>query len=73
MPTSPRTLRSFPSHKEADDGGFVAGSPAERVGLVWELTREAWLFSGIADPDQPLQRDREVLIRPDPADHKAKT
>jgi hypothetical protein len=73
MVTPHRDLRSFPSHAEADDGGFVDGSPADRLALVWELTRDAWLFLGTTDPDQPLQRDREVLIRPDPPDPETKT
>jgi hypothetical protein len=39
-----RTVRVFRSHDEADDGGFMPGSPAERLAQVWELTHDAWLF-----------------------------
>ena len=34
------------SPQEADDGGFVSGTAAERISLVWELTKSAWAFMG---------------------------
>lgn len=37
----------FRSHAEADDGGYMPGSPVERLSQVWDLTQEAWsVFQG---------------------------
>jgi len=59
-----RTGRLFRSHQEADDGGFMPGTPAERLAQVWELTRDAWLFlDPTFDAEQRLQRDIAVLVR----------
>jgi hypothetical protein len=56
-------VRVFQSHGEADDSGFMPGTPAERLAEVWELTREAWLFLEPTDAEQRLQRDVAVLVR----------
>ena len=53
----------YRSLAEADDGGYMPGSPEERVSQVWELTKEAWsVFQG-AHAESRLQRDVAVLIR----------
>ena len=51
------------SHAEADDGGYMPGTPAERLGEVWELTKEVWSFAEGKDAEQRLQRDVEVFSR----------
>ena len=51
------------STREVDDGGFMPGTPAERLLEVWELTREVWAFCQQADAESRLQRDVGVLIR----------
>jgi hypothetical protein len=48
---------------EADDRGYMAGTPEERILEVWELTREVWAFSRQDDAEQRLQRDAAVLVR----------
>ena len=48
---------------EADDGGFMPGTPEERVLEVWELTREVWAFSQETNAESRLQRDVAVLVR----------
>lgn len=59
-----RTVKLLRSDHEADDGGFMPGSPAERLAQVWELTRDAWLFfDATFDAEQRLQRDVAVLVR----------
>lgn len=64
MPLERRTVRLFRSHQEAEDGGFMPGSAAERLAQVWELTRDAWLFLDPSfDAEQRLQRDVAVLVR----------
>ncbi len=45
-----------------EDNGYVDADPAERVGMVWELTKQAWAFAGI-NAEQRLQRNVTKLIR----------
>ena len=47
---------------DADDGGYMPGTPAERLSEVWELTREAWAFFRNTNAEQRLRRDVAVLI-----------
>lgn len=56
-------VRTYRSLAEADDGGYMTGSPEERLSQVWELTKEAWSFVQGAHAEQRLQRDVAVLIR----------
>lgn len=56
-------VRVYRSHAEADDGGYMPGTPAERLAQVWELTREAWAFFRKEDAERRLQRHVAVLIR----------
>jgi hypothetical protein len=55
--------RLFRSPADADDGGYMAGTPAYRVGEVWELTKEVWFFAEGKDAERGLQRDVEVFSR----------
>jgi hypothetical protein len=63
MPLDRQKERLFRSHAEADDGGYMPGTPAERLGEVWELTKEIWSFAEGKDAEQRLQRDVEVFSR----------
>ncbi len=56
-------VRLHRSHAAADDGGYMAGTAAERLSQVWELTHEAWSFFRGNDAEQRLQRDVAVLVR----------
>ena len=58
-----RQVSVYRSHAEADDGGYMPGTPAECLAQVWELTREAWAFFREADAERRLQRHVAVLIR----------
>jgi hypothetical protein len=54
------------SHADADDGGYMPGTAAERLSEVWDLTQEVWLFFQGAqgtDAEPRLQRDVAVLTR----------
>ena len=42
---------------------FVPGTPASRIGLLWELTKEAASLSGKYDAEQRLQRHITVIKR----------
>ncbi|MBN2591721.1 MAG: hypothetical protein JXA96_17780 [Sedimentisphaerales bacterium] len=46
-----------------EDNGYVDANPAERISMVWELTKQVWAFAGI-DAEQRLQRNVAKLIRP---------
>lgn len=41
---------------EVYDDEFVAGTPSELIGLMWELTREVSAIGGHYDPERRLQR-----------------
>jgi hypothetical protein len=49
------------SNNRNDD--FVPGTPADRLGLVWILTREITSFSKKHDAERRLQRHVTCLIR----------
>lgn len=53
------------SFREADDGGFMAGTARQRIEEVWELTKDAYAFfpGGRQDVERRLQRHVAVLIR----------
>ena len=48
---------------EADDHGFMAGSMAERLSYMWELTQSAWAFVPGYHAEQRLQRHIATLTR----------
>lgn len=35
---------------------FAGTTPAERIGMVWPLTLEAWAFRGMTDAESRLPR-----------------
>src|SRR5579883_1111370 len=39
-------VRVYRSHPEADDGGYMPATRAERLSRVWELTEDEWAFFG---------------------------
>jgi hypothetical protein len=45
------------------DDSFVEATPAERVGFVWELTKEMWSLRNRQDAERRLQRDVTNLIQ----------
>jgi hypothetical protein len=55
-------VRLYSSHAAAEDGGYMAGTAAERLSQVWELTQEIWPFTQGKHAEQRLQRDVAVLI-----------
>jgi hypothetical protein len=48
---------------EAEDSGYMPGTPEQRILEVWELTKDAWTFFRQGDAEQRLQRDVAVLVR----------
>ena len=47
---------------DEEDNGYVDAEPAERISMVWELTKQAYAFAGI-NAEQRLQRNVAKLIR----------
>jgi hypothetical protein len=35
---------------------FAGTTPAERIGMIWPLTLEAWAFKGMTDAESRLPR-----------------
>jgi hypothetical protein len=62
-PLDRHQIRIHRSHADADDGGYMPGTPAERLSEVWDLTRDVWAFFRETNAEQRLQRDVAVLIR----------
>jgi hypothetical protein len=46
-----------------EDDDFVDASPAERLGMMWELTAEIWSLKGQDCAQQRLQRHVARLVR----------
>jgi hypothetical protein len=38
-------------------------TPAERIGMIWQLTLDAWAFVEGFDAEAPMQRDVVRVIR----------
>ncbi|MEI8011241.1 MAG: hypothetical protein WCI27_01990 [Candidatus Omnitrophota bacterium] len=47
----------------ADDDVFMPGTPQERIGVVWDLTCEAYALKGGVDVEQRLQRHIAQFVR----------
>jgi hypothetical protein len=45
-----------------EDDNFVDASPAERLGVMWELTAELWSMRGKDCAQQRLQRHVASLV-----------
>ena len=58
-----RSLTAKSQMSDNDNDDFVPGTPAERIGLVWPLTREIATLSGRYDAEQRLQRHVTSLGR----------
>ena len=63
LPLDRQQISIHRSHADADDGGYMPGTPAERLSEVWDLTRDVWAFFRETNAEQRLQRDVAVLIR----------
>ena len=47
---------------DADDS-YVEASPAQRVGFVWEITKELWSLRNRQDAERRLQRNVATLVK----------
>ena len=55
-------VRKFSLHDPGEDD-LKGKSPGERMGMVWQLTLDAWAFKEKLDAESRLQRDVVVLKR----------
>jgi hypothetical protein len=58
-----RTRTALKRQSERRNEDYVEGTAEERVGLVWELTKEAASLSGKYDVERRLQRHVTRVIR----------
>jgi hypothetical protein len=58
-----RNLTRLLKQTEDQDDGYVEGTPAYRLSLVWEITKDVYAFSGSGDAERRLQRNVAPLVR----------
>jgi len=58
-----RTKAVLLKMKDTDDDGFVDATPAERIAMVDQLTRNACAFMGMNDADFRVRKDIVKIIR----------
>ncbi len=46
--------------QDQDDDGFVDATPAERMGMVWQMTLDAWSFM---DPESAQSEFQRHVVR----------
>ncbi len=56
-PVNPVRMRDL--HERAEDNVYRAMTPAERIGMMWQLALDAWAFAGIDVPT--ISRDRWIV------------
>jgi hypothetical protein len=54
-----RTVTKLTTIKESEDHGYMPGTPAERVNIVWDITVALWSIStrGQINAESRLQRN----------------
>jgi hypothetical protein len=59
-----RNIRKSRLSDQGKEDDLKGKSPGELMGMVWELTKDAWAFKGEPiDPEQRLQRHVVRVIR----------
>jgi len=51
-------------HKQEQDKDLENTSPSERIGMMWQLTLDAWAFKGEKFAEPGLQRHIISIQRP---------
>lgn len=49
--------------EEDQDDGYVEADKADLISMVWDITKDAWVFVRGANAERRLQRDVGNLIR----------
>ena len=55
-------IRRFNIEEDQDDG-YVEANRADLISMVWDITKDAWVFVEGANAERRLQRDVGKLIR----------
>lgn len=62
--TDEKTIRVVGLHEKEQRVDYADASPADRIGVMWQLAVDAWTFMGQAERAQsPLQRDVVCIKR----------
>jgi hypothetical protein len=56
------SIRRFNIEEDQDDG-YVEADRADLMSMVWDITKDAWVFVRGANDERRLQRDVGKLIR----------
>ena len=54
--SDPTPVRIRGLYERAEDNDFEGMTPAERVGMMWQLALDAWAFQGSGDAESRLLR-----------------
>jgi hypothetical protein len=57
------TVRVTRLRDQGTESDLDGTTPAERIGMIWQLTLDAWAFMGDADLHAPMRRDIARVIR----------
>jgi hypothetical protein len=57
-------LRRYTLGEEPSVDLLAVTTPEQRLGMMWELARQAWLLGGHPIPDYPRHRSPGRLVRP---------
>lgn len=63
MTQQARTIRILPLTDHATDRDLPTTTQAERLAVMWQLTLDAWAFTGAPDAQSRLQRHVVRLVR----------
>ena len=63
MTQQARTIRILPLTDHATDRDLPTTTQTERLAMMWQLTLDAWAFTGASDSQSRLQRHVVRLVR----------
>ena len=58
-----RTIRIRDLHDRRNDEDYSDMTPAERLGIMWQLALDAYAFQGAEDAKSRLSRDTVHILR----------
>jgi len=57
------TVKKVGPHDAAQERNVVAGTPAERIHMMWQLAMDAWAFAGDFDAESRFPRHVVRVVR----------
>ena len=58
-----KSIKKISIQSKINDDSYVEASPAQRILMVWEITKDTWAFMGNKDVERRLQRHIAKFIR----------